>query len=69
MFLIEFGSSLMQIGYFKLTGGRRIFRCAPIHHDFQYRGFAEPVIVRGFYACGLAAALIGAGWLWLGPQA
>jgi len=35
IFLLEFASVFMQIGWFKLTG-KRIFRCAPIHHHFQF---------------------------------
>jgi phospho-N-acetylmuramoyl-pentapeptide-transferase len=56
VFLVEFGSSLLQIGYFKLYG-RRILPVAPIHHVFQKRGDPEPRIVHGFYLWGAVAAL------------
>jgi len=56
VFLVEFGSSLLQIGYFKLYG-RRILPVAPIHHVFQKRGDPEPRIVYGFYLWGAVAAL------------
>ena len=35
VFVMEAVSVILQVGYFKLTGGRRIFRCAPIHHHFE----------------------------------
>ncbi|MCD6416094.1 MAG: phospho-N-acetylmuramoyl-pentapeptide-transferase [Planctomycetes bacterium] len=57
VFLIEFGSSLLQVGSYHLLG-RRVLPMAPIHHIFQKRGYPEPRIVRGFYLAGLAAALI-----------
>jgi len=58
VFLVEFGSSLLQIGFFKLSG-RRILPVAPIHHIFEKRGDPEPRIVHGFYLWGAVAALIG----------
>lgn len=64
VFLVEFGSSLLQIGSFKLSG-RRILPIAPIHHIFEKRGYAEPRIVWGFYLWGAAAALMGLNLLWL----
>jgi len=36
IFVLEFVSSVIQIGYYKLTG-KRIFLCAPIHHHFQFK--------------------------------
>jgi phospho-N-acetylmuramoyl-pentapeptide-transferase len=59
VFLAEFGSSLLQIGYFKATGGRRILPVAPLHHVFEMQGRPEPQIVRGFHLCGGLAALLG----------
>lgn len=35
VFVMEAASVMMQVGYFKLTGGKRIFRCTPIHHHFE----------------------------------
>jgi phospho-N-acetylmuramoyl-pentapeptide-transferase len=58
VFVVEFGSSLLQIGFFKLTG-RRILPIAPLHIMFQKRGDAEPKVVRGFYLAGAASALAG----------
>lgn len=49
VFVIEALSVLMQIGYFKWTGGRRIFRCAPVHHHFHLGGWSEPQTVVRFW--------------------
>ena len=54
IFVIEAISVLVQVGYFKWSGGRRIFRCAPIHHHFHLGGWSEPQTVIRFW---LIAAL------------
>jgi phospho-N-acetylmuramoyl-pentapeptide-transferase len=36
VFLVEFASSFFQMAYFKITKGKRFFKCAPIHHHFQF---------------------------------
>ncbi len=61
LFVIETLSVILQVGYFKWTKGRRLFRMAPIHHHFELKGWSEPkVIVRFwiltvvFVLCGLA---------------
>jgi phospho-N-acetylmuramoyl-pentapeptide-transferase len=58
VFAAEAGSVLAQVGYFKATGGRRIFRMAPLHHHFEAVGWPEQRVVRRFWAAGgLAGAL------------
>ena len=58
VFVIEAISVLMQVTYFKATGGRRIFRCAPIHHHFHLLGWAESkVVVRFWLLCAVLAAV------------
>jgi len=52
VFVIEAVSVLSQIGYFKWTGGRRLFRCAPIHHHFHLGGWSEPQTVIRFWLVG-----------------
>lgn len=61
LFVIETLSVILQVGYFKYTGGKRLFRMAPLHHHFELKGWSEPkVIVRFwiitvvFVLCGLA---------------
>ena len=46
----------MQIIYYKVTGGKRIFLMAPIHHHFQKKGYSESKIA---YAYSLITALLG----------
>ena len=49
IFVIEAFSVISQIGYYKWTGGRRLFRCAPIHHHFHLGGWSEPQTVVRFW--------------------
>jgi phospho-N-acetylmuramoyl-pentapeptide-transferase len=57
VFVIEVLSVIIQVTYFKATGGRRIFKMTPIHLTFQLEGWPEPRIVLTFWAAGLLAAL------------
>lgn len=57
VFFIEGGSVLLQVGYFKLRGGRRIFLCAPLHHHFQYKGWPETKIVLRFWVVAALTAI------------
>ncbi|MBR0137926.1 MAG: phospho-N-acetylmuramoyl-pentapeptide-transferase [Erysipelotrichaceae bacterium] len=59
VFVIETLSVIIQVGYFKLTGGKRFFRMAPIHHHFELGGMKETNIVAMFYAVGLVLSLLG----------
>ena len=49
VFVIEAISVMVQIGYFKWSAGRRVFRCAPIHHHFHLGGWSEPQTVVRFW--------------------
>ncbi len=57
VFVIEAVSVLIQIFYFKSTGGKRFFRCAPLHHHFHLGGWTETQVVMRFW---LLAALFAA---------
>ncbi|HOO16026.1 MAG: phospho-N-acetylmuramoyl-pentapeptide-transferase [Phycisphaerae bacterium] len=57
IFVIEGASVLIQIFYYKFTGGGRFFRCAPIHHHFHLGGWSETQVVMRFW---LVAALFAA---------
>ncbi|MEM1184809.1 MAG: phospho-N-acetylmuramoyl-pentapeptide-transferase [Planctomycetota bacterium] len=46
VFLIEIASVVLQVAYFKATGGRRILRCAPIHHHYHLGGWTESQVVQ-----------------------
>ena len=55
LFVIETASVAIQIGYFKLTKGKRVFKMAPLHHHFELLGWEEPtVVVRFWILCGVA---------------
>ncbi|MEO0052783.1 MAG: phospho-N-acetylmuramoyl-pentapeptide-transferase [candidate division WOR-3 bacterium] len=59
VFVLEAGSVLLQVIYFHSTGGKRIFRMAPLHHHFEFKGWVEPKIVTRFVIvavlCGMVA--------------
>ncbi|MGI8554319.1 MAG: phospho-N-acetylmuramoyl-pentapeptide-transferase [Dehalococcoidia bacterium] len=52
-------ADLLQIGYFKWTHGRRIFRMAPLHNHFEMLGWPETRIVTRFWLIGVAGAMVG----------
>ncbi len=52
-------SVVIQVTYFKLTGGRRVFKMAPIQHHFELVGWSETQVVQRFWIVGLAGAMIG----------
>ncbi len=60
IYVAEFGSDVIQIGYFKLTHGKRIFKMAPIHHHFEMCGWKEVKIVRIFTVINLVGGIIAA---------
>lgn len=59
VFVLEVGTSLLQIYWYKFTGGRRLFRKAPLHHVFQLAGVPEQKIVARFWVIGALAAAAG----------
>jgi phospho-N-acetylmuramoyl-pentapeptide-transferase len=58
IFVMETFSVIFQVGYFKLTGGRRIFRMAPLHHHFELKGWAEPKVIVRFWIISILLALL-----------
>ncbi len=48
IYLIEVLSVIIQVAYFKKTGGKRIFKMAPIHHHFELCGWSETRVVAVF---------------------
>jgi len=59
IFVIETGSVVLQVAYFKATGGKRIFRMSPIHHHYELLGWDEEKITLRFWIVGIIAGLIG----------
>ena len=58
VFVIELMSVVLQVGYFKYTGGKRLFRCAPLHHHFHLAGWSEPQVVVRFWLMAAAFAAL-----------
>ncbi|MEM6458481.1 MAG: phospho-N-acetylmuramoyl-pentapeptide-transferase [Planctomycetota bacterium] len=58
VFVLEALSVLIQVGYFKLTRGRRVFKCAPIHHHFHLSGWTEQQTVVRFWLLTVLLAAI-----------
>ena len=52
-------SVILQVAYFKLTGGRRLFRMSPLHHHFELLGWSETQVVQRFWLIGLLSTMIG----------
>jgi phospho-N-acetylmuramoyl-pentapeptide-transferase len=59
LFVLEACSVMIQIAYFKLSGGKRIFLMAPVHHHFEKLGWREPTIVIRFWIISIVLALVG----------
>jgi phospho-N-acetylmuramoyl-pentapeptide-transferase len=55
----EILSVILQVSYYKLTKGQRLFRMSPLHHHFELGGWSETQIVQRFWLVGLLAAMVG----------
>jgi phospho-N-acetylmuramoyl-pentapeptide-transferase len=58
VFVLETLSVIIQVAYFKATGGRRVFTMTPIHYTFHHEGWSENRIALTFWGAGLVSALI-----------
>lgn len=58
IFVVETFSVIFQVGYFKMTGGKRILRMAPLHHHFELKGWAEPKVIVRFWIISILLALM-----------
>jgi phospho-N-acetylmuramoyl-pentapeptide-transferase len=59
IFVVETASVIIQVVYFKATGGKRLFRFTPLHHHFELGGWDEEKITVRFWIVGILAALLG----------
>ena len=63
IYLVEVLSVIIQVTYFKKTGGKRIFKMAPIHHHFEMLGWSEQQVTISFwfigFICGILSIVIG----------
>jgi phospho-N-acetylmuramoyl-pentapeptide-transferase len=59
IFVVEVLSVILQVGYYRVTGGKRLFRMSPLHHHFELGGWDEEKITVRFWIVGVLAALLG----------
>ena len=59
IFVVETASVIIQVAYFKATGGKRLFRFTPLHSHFELGGWDEEKITVRFWIVGILAALLG----------
>jgi phospho-N-acetylmuramoyl-pentapeptide-transferase len=59
VFVVALLSSVLQTLYFKLTGGKRLFRMAPIHHHFEMIGWSETQVTLRFWLISMVAGMLG----------
>jgi phospho-N-acetylmuramoyl-pentapeptide-transferase len=59
IFVLEASSVIMQVTYFRFTGGKRIFLCSPIHHHFHLKGWSEQQVVVRFWLISALCAAFG----------
>ena len=57
VFILEAASVILQVGSYKLRGGKRIFRMAPLHHHFELLGWSESKVIVRFWIMALVFAL------------
>jgi phospho-N-acetylmuramoyl-pentapeptide-transferase len=57
--LAETVSVILQVWYFRRTGGQRLFRMSPIHHHFKLVGWSETQVVQRFWLVGILSAIVG----------
>lgn len=58
VFVMEAGSVLLQVAWFKSTGGKRLFAMSPIHHHFELRGWNESTVTIRFWILSILFALL-----------
>ena len=64
IYVAEATSVIIQVGYFRMTGGKRFFRMAPLHHHFELGGWNEVKVVQVFTLVSMLLSAVGL-WLWL----
>jgi len=69
IYVVEGMSDVIQIGYYKLSGGKRVFKMAPIHHHFEMSGWKEKKIGWVFSLVNLLGAAAGIAVVWFGLKA
>ena len=58
LFVVEALSVILQVGFFKVSNGKRIFRMAPLHHHFELKGWPEPKVIVRFWIIAIILGLV-----------
>ena len=58
VFVAEALSVIIQVASYRLRGGRRVFKMAPLHHHFELSGWAESKVVSRFWIIGMICAVL-----------
>ena len=58
LFVVEALSVILQVGFFKISNGKRIFRMAPLHHHFELKGWPEPKVIVRFWIIAIILGLV-----------
>ncbi|MGC8837807.1 MAG: phospho-N-acetylmuramoyl-pentapeptide-transferase, partial [Anaerolineae bacterium] len=59
VFVAEALSDILQVAYFKLTGGKRLFKMAPLHHHFELLGWSETHVTQRFWLVSVLSGMLG----------
>jgi phospho-N-acetylmuramoyl-pentapeptide-transferase len=59
VFVAEVASVVLQVSYFKMTGGKRLFKMSPLHHHFELLGWSETQVMQRFWLVGILSAMLG----------
>ncbi|HHU53368.1 MAG TPA: phospho-N-acetylmuramoyl-pentapeptide-transferase [Clostridiaceae bacterium] len=59
VYILEALSTMLQVFYFKATGGKRLFKMAPLHHHFELIGWHEKKVVTNFVIFGIVCGMLG----------
>jgi phospho-N-acetylmuramoyl-pentapeptide-transferase len=59
VFVAEASSVILQVSFFKLTGGKRLFKMSPLHHHFELLGWSETHVTQRFWLIGILSAMLG----------
>ncbi|MDH3674497.1 MAG: phospho-N-acetylmuramoyl-pentapeptide-transferase [Anaerolineae bacterium] len=59
VFMAEAFSVILQVAYFKITGGKRLFKMSPLHHHFELLGWSETHVTQRFWLIGILSAMLG----------
>jgi phospho-N-acetylmuramoyl-pentapeptide-transferase len=59
VFMAETISVILQVAYFKMTGGKRLFKMSPLHHHFELVGWSETQVTQRLWLIGILSAMLG----------